>query len=198
MSKKCIHKIGSAYDAWWFLYNHPGLCLRARNEVSRKEADDLEKKGFVVTRDRVGSAHGGGGKCWREWRHLLRHAIEENLSIFYAKVDASGKVNDDASLNTVPECWLEFGSMEYGYPSQWHDETQDIPYHDPSLDCGEATFDEALVALAKGVRRKYGDYRDKEGQEGVCGRPACADCEEIRKIQEARKVRSRSFSPLPS
>jgi hypothetical protein len=198
MAKKHAHRIGSAYDAWWFLYYHPKFCLRARNEISREKADDLEKRGFIVTRDRAGDAPGEGGKCWREWRHLLRHAIEENLSIFYAKVDASGKVNDDASLNTVPECWLEFGSMEYGYPSQWHDETQDIPYHDPSLDCGGATFDMALVALAKGVRRRYGDYKDRRGEEGTCGRPACADCEEITKMQEARMRQPSSSPPLPS
>ena len=173
--KKTYHKIATAYDAWWFLYNHPKLMLRERNEEPKFNADALEKRGFIITRDK-------GGKCWREWRHLHRHAIEENFSIFYTKVDSSGKVNDDPVLNIQQACWLEMGPMEWGYCADWMEETSLINYHDIELDSGGRTFDDALVSLARKVRRgKYGDYCDRKGRQehGACGRPSCADCRKM-------------------
>jgi hypothetical protein len=176
------HKITNAYEAWHFLYEHPKLKLPERNQVTSKKADKLEAEGFWVTRD-------VGGKCYRMWRHLHRHALEENLIIHYAKVNGRGRVGDDESKNKHIECWLEFGPLEYGYaysggkePSDWDTETTRHHFHDIDLDTGAATFDEALVRLAKLVRKKYGDYEDKvwpASRNQYCGKPECADCKEI-------------------
>ena len=185
--KRCYHRIVTAYDAWWFIYNHPKFMLRERYEITEKEAKDLRAGGFIVTQDRghkseyvqgMGNVGGASGKCWREWRHMHRHAIETNLSIFYAKVDAKGRTNDNPALNLHPECWLEFGSEEWGYYSDWENETSRMSYHDIALDCGGDTFDEALTVLAKLILKKYGDYKDRKGREGPHGRPVCADCME--------------------
>ena len=154
-----------------FIYYHPRFMLRERHEIHCNQLNAMRSAGFMVTQDR-------GGKCWREWRHMHRHAIETNLSIFYAKVNAKGKVNDNPALNIRQECWLEFGSVEWGYASEWHNDTDLMEFHDINLDCGGRTFDEALVNLAKLVLKKYGDYRDRKGREGPCGKPVCADCVE--------------------
>jgi hypothetical protein len=178
------HKITNAYEAWWFMYEHPKLKLPDRLEVAPKKADKLEAEGFWITRD-------VGGKCYRMWRHLHRHALTENLSIHYAKVDPKTRsVEDDASRNTAVECWLEFGPLEYGYASSggkepsadWDTETMRQHYHDVDLDTGGATFDEALVRLAKLVKKKYGDYEEKDwhaNRDEQCGKPKCADCKEV-------------------
>jgi hypothetical protein len=177
-------KIANAYEAWWFMHGHPKLKLEERHEVAPEEAAKLEAEGFWVTRD-------VGGKCYRMYRHLHRHALEENLSIHYAKVDPKTKtVEDDAARNTAVECWLEFGPLEYGYAysggpepmADWDTETTRHHYHDVDLDTGGATFDEALVSLAKLVLKKYGDYEEldwPESRDSECGKPACGDCNEI-------------------
>jgi len=181
MTKKIYHRISNAYDAWWFAYYHPKLNCRERTEVTPEEADKMEAGGFIITRDK-------GGKCYREWRHLYRHATEENLSIHYSKVDKRRRVNDDATKNANVECWLEFGPLEYGYMAggqyDWDTETGLLHYHDTDLDCGAKTFDEALVILAKLIRKKYGDWKEmdyKTGRSKECGKVVpCADCQELK------------------
>ena len=172
------HRISDAYGAYWFIYYHPKFMLRERNEVTPKEANKLEAEGFIITRD-------VGGKCYREWRHVYRHAIDSNLDIHYAKTDkpgGRGRVNDDPKKNKYTECWLEFGTEFYAYvysgtsKSIYADEeTMRHGSHDPNLDSGGSTFDQALVMLARKIKKFYGDYADSTGREGKCSEP-CADC----------------------
>lgn len=180
MAKK--HKITNAYEAWWFLYNHPKLMCPERHEVPPKKADKLEAEGFWITRD-------VGGKCYRMYRHLHRHALEENLSIHYTKTNkpsGHGTVDDDDSKNKHVECWLEFGPIEYAYAysggvkpmADWDTKTTRLNYHDVDLDTGGTSFDEGLIRLAKLARKKYGDYAEKD-RDDYCGKPECADCKEI-------------------
>ena len=174
--KKKKRSIKDAYDAWWFLYNHPKLNVQERDEVTPEEAADLEAGGSLVARD-------SGGKCWRVWRHLWRHALDENL--------------DNASKNKWAECWLEFGPIYYGYAysggkepaGDWDTETTLHHSHDPYLDTGGGTFDQGLVRLARNVLRRYGDYSDKLAEEMSgrwCGKPVCGDCEQVREARVRR------------
>jgi len=173
MKKKRYHKITNAFEAWWFIHDHPKFQRQIRSEIIPVEADEMEKLGFKVSRDR-------GGKCYRYHRHSIVSAIEENLSIFYTKTDGK-RVNDDKSKNRFQECWLEFGSVEYGYMAgeinaDWDVETGELNHHDWKLDCGGSNFDEALIKLARLVRKHYGDYQPKEGRSGKCGPKPCPDC----------------------
>lgn len=203
---KAKRKITNAYEAYWFLHDHPKFVLRERTEVNPEEADKLEAGGFLITRDQLvkiedpshpqwlgeptvhtrNGALYAGGKCWREWRHLLRRALEENLDIHYAKTDrpgGHGRVDDDPKKNMNIECWLEFGTVYYGYAysggnkpqGEWDTQTARHHGHDYRLDAGGSTFDEALVRLARNVLKHYGDYRPAKG-EGRCGKPVCGDC----------------------
>lgn len=149
------HKIENAYDAYWFLFEHPKFQVSERVEITTEEADLGEAEGRSISRDR-------GGKCFEYLEFARRHALETNLVIQYAKVDATRTVNGIKSKNTNIECWLEFGPLEYLYTADWDEETRLLQCHDIDLDCGASTFDEALVILAQNVLDKYGDYEGEE------------------------------------
>jgi len=173
---KTYHKIGNALDAYWFLHEHPKLQRQMRTEVSPKEARKMEKAGYLISRDR-------SGKCWRYYRHGPIPAICENLSIFYTRTNkpgGHGRVDDDKSKNKFIECWLEFGTVEYGYAcgdvnADWDVDTHEMNYHDYKVDSGGSTFDDALVMLARKVRKEYGDY-SPQTRADKCGKPVCGDC----------------------
>lgn len=74
----------------------------------------------------------------------------EGLYMEVVKVDPeTRRVEDERSRNTMTEIWLEAGPYrekeEYG--THWT--------HDIDLDCGGATFEEAIIELARLVREKY-------------------------------------------
>lgn len=84
------------------------------------------------------------------WRQTLFH---EGLTIEYHKVDASGRINDDASRNIHTACWLECGPAYFDKDAQgWRTS------HDYRLDCGGPTLEIALEKLVKKVLKHYGDY----------------------------------------
>ncbi len=157
------HVIANAYDAFWFIFSHPNFGLRERTRITAQQADKLESEGYLVTRDR-------GGQCWREWRHVIRHAICTNLDISYVKDEESGI--------TGIKCEIEFGLEKYGYFGN-SDETSLERHHDTKLDSSGSTFDEALVQLAKKILEHYGDYEELKDQVGECGIPVCGDCLEV-------------------
>lgn len=149
-------KISTAYDAFWFLTEHPNLKFREAmlltpEEVKTVKLDKGER--LRTVKDQM---------SWVKTKYTLREfalktdSLSINLSIFWAKVDARGRVNDDPKKNVHRECWLEFGRVEYVVSDGRCDR---LHYHDPDLDCGAPTFDAALVKLARLVRKHYGDYK---------------------------------------
>lgn len=150
------HPIRNAHEAYWFLHEHPKLQIRQRSPVTKREAS---KK---VKRTRI--AQDACGFLWREWQGLKRRALQENLDIHYAAVNTKGRVDEDESKNIRSEVWLEFGPICWGYNSkpEWEKCRAYIQHtHDVDLDCGAPTFDEALVKLAKKVKKKYGDFKSE-------------------------------------
>jgi hypothetical protein len=197
-TNKKYHKISNGHEAWWFIYSHPKFMLPERNEVSPGEAAKLEARGYWITRDK-------DGKCYRMYRHLHRHAIDLNLDIHYTKTNkpgGHGTVDKDPKKNKFVEVWLEFGQEEYMYATPWDEETNRMGYHDWRLDTGAPTFDQALVRLARLVRKHYGDYKPHDGPEGKCGKPVCGDCAANRATMEKLglnkiKIKTRSNSTSP-
>jgi hypothetical protein len=188
--KKRNRSIRNAFDAHWFLYRHPKFKVQQRTEIEPEKADAMEKEGYIINRD-------PDGKCYRYWRHMHRHALDQNLDIFYTKTDkpgGGGRINDDKSKNKYVACWLEFGTLEYGFAysggkeplGDWDVSTMLHNCHDCNLDCGAGTFDEALIKLAKLVLKHYGDYShvDTERFED-CGEPECADCEQGLEVMDS-------------
>lgn len=81
---------------------------------------------------------------------MFRGAFLECLDIAVVKVDpATKRIEDDFSRNTETAVWLECG--KHAGPREQHN------YHDPRLDCGGATFEEAIIKLAQAVRKYYGN-----------------------------------------
>jgi hypothetical protein len=149
-------RISTAYDAYWFLLEHPKLnCREAVLDDTARERDFPLPRG-----ERLRRVH--DETPWEKKTYVLREfgakreALPVNLSIFYAKVDKRGWQNDDQFLNLYPECWLEFGKIKQGVQDG---HLSVINYHDIRLDCGAPTFDAALVKLARLVRKHYRDYK---------------------------------------
>jgi hypothetical protein len=182
MPKKiqCKRRILSAYDAWYFLRDHPKLNRRERNPLTPEEAEEARKPSLrepddpmveIVGRDRrkhYRVIKDKGGNFWQEWRGAEVPAVDENLDIHYATVDERGRVNKDDSKNTRTAVWLELGPVLWGYHTDWEPKEGARAYkmhiHDVDLDCGAPTFDEALIKLARKVQRKYGDYPVEQWQ----------------------------------
>jgi hypothetical protein len=75
--------------------------------------------------------------------------FEECLDIDVVKVNPrTNRIDDDKSKNTATRIWLECGP--------WLLEDK-LPSHDPELNCGGATFEEAILTLANKVYAKYGN-----------------------------------------
>lgn len=93
-------------------------------------------------------------------KHLHRDwGINRAVSISVVKVDpVTGQIEDDETRNTLTEVWLEAGKI--GWPREFTPEhTQDGHWHDPDLDTGGETFEEAIINLAVRVHTRYGNDR---------------------------------------
>jgi hypothetical protein len=101
------------------------------------------------------------GDAMDAWQYLCEHEIFQKkidgfgiskfkskcLDIAIEKVNpATDSIDDDSSLNTKIEVWLECGPYEEEY---------DNGMHDVDLDCGADTFEEAIIVLANLVYAKY-------------------------------------------
>lgn len=108
---------------------------------------------------------------YESWWWLHSHPINRDgkgynngmydLDIYVALVNpADNTISEHKHLNTKPRIWLEFGSYyslkdEFGeLPDIWQRN------HDPRLDCGGDTFEDAIKQLAILVRKYYGDYHE--------------------------------------
>lgn len=148
------HPIRNAHEAYWFLHEHPALQIRQRTPATKASAKKKIKGTRIVT--------DACGFLWREWKHLERRALQENLDIHYAAVNKQGRVDEENSKNRFSAVWLEIGPMQWGYNSkpEWEKCRAYLQHtHDIDLDCGAPTFDAAIVKLAKNVKRKYGDFK---------------------------------------
>lgn len=95
---------------------------------------------------------------YESWWFLLKHKMfndrfVEELYIMVVKVNPdTNEIDDDNTKNTKVQIWLEHGAYieEYNACS-----------HDIDLDCGGDTFEEAIIELAKLVKKNYTDNGDK-------------------------------------
>lgn len=161
MSKK--HIIKNSYDAYWFLHKHPKFMVEYRSDV----LIGVKDLGLRSDNRYVAFEKADGTKLYQErFDRVFHHSIQENFDIHYTKVDDSRVVNKGKSLNKNVECWLEFGPMEWTTAECWEQGCREKPclqhIHDIRLDCGAATFDQALIILARLAKKYYGDYEDKD------------------------------------
>ena len=99
------------------------------------------------------------------------YALPEALDVQYVRVNPETmSIEDDNKLNTLVQCWLEFGPVIH-YPEKADGvESTIIPVHDINLDCGGDTFESAFRKLCQNILSHYGDYdRSDESQALVQG-----------------------------
>lgn len=111
------------------------------------------------------------------WWYLYHHpAFQEEplISVFAQCLDVTvvrvnpgtERIEDDSTLNTATRVWLECGEWQSPDALRKHlagaiavEEMErlwrGVPSHDIDLDCGAATFEEAIVELARLVHDKY-------------------------------------------
>jgi len=152
-----MRKIKNAYDAFWFLHDHPRLNCSSILPYREDYARGL----FRIIKI-------GDIRFLEMKKDHPDIALDTNLDIYWTKVDSTGHRTDNPDENKFIEVWLEFGGLGrpniveltcYGYKEG--DPIRLTTYHDPDLDCGGPTFDEAFVKLAKLAQKKYGDYKIK-------------------------------------
>jgi len=150
-------KISTAYDAFWFLTEHPKMRCRAAVLISPEDAKTVTRSKGERLRTVKDEMPWAKDKSYllREFG-LYREAISCNLDIFWARVDRRRKVNDDPTKNKFAECWLEFGPIKQAVSDG---ALHILHYHDIRLDCGAPTFDGAIVRLARLVKKFYGDIK---------------------------------------
>lgn len=138
-NKETYRRIKTAYDAYWFIHNHP-------HQVEEDPRLPLVDK-IAGTSPKMNS---------RKW---WDGQLINNLYILYVKINPkTHKVDDkESEKNIQVEVWLETGQALY-------DEIQGkyiADTHDPLLDSAGATFDDALINLANRLFETYGDYTDQ-------------------------------------
>lgn len=153
------------YDAWWWLTNHP-MNRENREGISHDFAPSQifqDKCVELVLNEELGITNRVCGEP--RTAHIgASHGLHD-LDIFVTKVNPeSDRVEDDtfAFLNTKVQVWLEFGPI---MDVNQYPESGDSPdwrrTHDPELDCGDDTYEDAIISLAALVKEHYGDYDSK-------------------------------------
>lgn len=127
-------------EAWNWLNSHPAF--------------DFEAKEVVLSPKTAWMKAAGLEKEVRVW--FQDNTFAESLSIDLVRVnEESGAVEGDESKNTRIEVWLEAGgpSEDTENNKRWRTS------HNYKLDCSGATFEIALLQMAKNVLEHYGDYQ---------------------------------------
>ena len=102
---------------------------------------------------------------WKKARSKFSaHYFDRALDIDVMKVSPRSKtVTNDPKKNTMVEIWLECGPLD----EEWSKKCkQPIFCHDTDLDCGAATFEEAIIKLARLVKKHYGKTDNDQGLTG--------------------------------
>jgi hypothetical protein len=93
-----------------------------------------------------------------KWENSVHNepGFEENLDIHITKVcPLTDRIEQDPEVNTLTQVWLECGGWQ---TIEDYEDSRGQACHDPDLDVGGATFEEAICNLAKAVLEKEGGY----------------------------------------
>ncbi len=77
------------------------------------------------------------------------------------------EISDNEKLNTKLQYWCEvfYSTVDEQFPSV--DKFRGTYCHDYKLDCGADTYDEAIILVAKKVKKFYGDYKINRSERTV-------------------------------
>lgn len=126
---------GDVHNAYWYLDSHPVFWefkTSGHEDYPRNHVSRLES-----------------GNAW------LRGLIEIDPHKVHPE---TGRVDEDKSLNTMTEWWFETGPMDI-LPRETPHGKEQAKWHDYRLDGGAATFEEAVIEMARRVHEHYGNDR---------------------------------------
>lgn len=95
---------------------------------------------------------------YESWKFLEEHkmfneSFSHDLWVEVVKVNPeTNEIDNDEKKNTKIQVWLEHGS---------YNEEHHCCSHDYDLDCGGNTFEDAIIKLAKLVKKYYTDDGNK-------------------------------------
>lgn len=100
-------------------------------------------------------------------KHLLQDAwhLPSSFDVLVTRVNPlTGEVDDDESLNTQPEVWVEMGKRSWpgtgGWPVNDGEQfSRDSSTHDYTLDCGAGSYELAIITAAVYLHTAYGNDR---------------------------------------
>ena len=103
----------------------------------------------------------------------LFYGIEHNLDIDVVLVNPdTEEIDPDDTKNTAVRIWLEMAPAVYLCDLPEASEHPDwgrtlCGSHDIELDCGGASFEEAIMELVGLVKQHYGDYDPEQGADSL-------------------------------
>ncbi len=124
----------SFHDSWHYLNDHPMFWKFTEHRNSDKPKNHVS----MLERD-----CGFGSN---------------SIDVMVVLVDGTGTINEDDSLNTQTEVWLETGKWNLFADDHEHSSVH-CHWHDIELDCGGPTYEAAVITLARLVWEKYGNDR---------------------------------------
>lgn len=98
-------------------------------------------------------------------------AFPANLDVDVVKVNPeTNSIDDDKSKNTATRIWIEVATYankdKYQERDGWpEDAFKGYCCHDYQLDCGGATYEEAIIKLANLVWKHYGIYGHRKSNQ---------------------------------
>jgi len=152
------------YEAYWFIDNHPafvgGIFRGTRSldiQVSRCCKNGFTKLDImhVYRNDERFDEFFGKG---------LQESFEnegEESEFDHIWVPYKDFYGEEWTFDHV-EIWVEGGSHFYVKGGYYGDDWIWQNFHDPDLDIGGRTYEEAIIAFANLVKEKYGDYSSSE------------------------------------
>lgn len=122
---------GDAFSAWTYADCHPVFWkFRGRR---REDYPVNHVSGLTAS-----------GALTRGWPEVTPHRV----------CPETGRHEDDAARNTATQWWYELGPEKL-----LPDGEGDCPWHDYALDGGAATYEDAVIALARVIYDNYGNDR---------------------------------------
>lgn len=108
----------------------------------------------------------------KNWGPTHYSNFTSNLAVMVVKVDPkTNRIEDNTARNTKTQVWVEWGPWyeprEHGESDRFLTETpgyDGLPSHDPRVDTGGDTYEDAIVNLANNVYHLYGS-RERIGND---------------------------------
>ena len=129
----------SLYNSWQYLNNHP-IYYFFDGKVWNEDRIPNRFHEYYLQSDIAHIMH-----AWEIDPHLVNPATD--------------MIDKDGEKNTKLRWWMESGPLLWGEDPNLAGSP--VRGHDPDLDCGADTYEEALIKLAKRVHDVYGNDRRK-------------------------------------